>query len=214
MLKQAHMAENRARILQAARRLIARRGVAGMTLRDLAAEALVSVPTVYNLIGGKAQLLEALMADTFARVAARLAAAPDGGVVDRALALCEAGVEETLAEPKYFRELVHAFLCSEETTPLRRETDARNVAMMAAVLRAGRAAGELADWVDPDTVAALLWSTYVATMLRWAAGELTDAQLRSAVVYGLSIILLGSARGPTARRLERLARDAQKGARS
>jgi AcrR family transcriptional regulator len=212
MLKQAHMAENRERILSAARRLIAHRGVGGMTLRDLAAEAMVSVPTVYNLIGGKAQLLEALMADTFARLAARLADAPAGGVVERAMALCTAGVQEMLAEPKYFRELVHAFLVTPETHELRREVDSRNVAMMSSILTAGRASGELHEWIDPERVAKLLWTTYVATMLRWAAGELTDAALPDTVVYGLSLILLGPARGPTARKLERLARDAQKGA--
>ena len=52
-LHDEHKAERRARILQAARRLIARRGVQRLNMRDLAQEARVSVPTVYNLIGGK-----------------------------------------------------------------------------------------------------------------------------------------------------------------
>jgi AcrR family transcriptional regulator len=203
------MAENRERILAAARRLIARRGVAGMTLRDLASEAGVSVPTVYNLIGGTAQLLEALLAETLSRVATRLAAAPDGHLVDRALALCEAGWTEMLAEPKYFRELVHAFLLNEETAPLRRQMDARNVELMASILRAGRRDGELHEWVDPQATAGLLWCCYIVTMLRWAGGELDEAELPSCVTHGLSTILLGLARGRAHDKLERLVRSAQ-----
>ena len=50
-------AERRARILASARRLIAERGFDGLTMRDLAAASRVSVPTLYNLFGGKQALL-------------------------------------------------------------------------------------------------------------------------------------------------------------
>jgi len=212
-LFEVHKAERRARILQAARRLIARRGVEGLTLRDLAVEAKVSVPTVYNLVGGRPAILSALLSETFVRVAARLEAAREGGMVARALALCEAGWQELLEEPSYFRGLVHSFLVSEENAPLRREIDRANVALMTGVLTDGKAAGELAAWCDPEALACTLWAHYVVSMIGWAAGELTDEELPACATYGLCMILLGVARGTAAHQLEKLARASQPRAR-
>ena len=47
------MAERRERILEAARGLVERGGYDGLTMRSLATASGVTVPTVYNLIGGK-----------------------------------------------------------------------------------------------------------------------------------------------------------------
>jgi AcrR family transcriptional regulator len=211
-LFEVHKTARRARILAAARKLIARRGFEGLTLRDLAAASEVSVPTVYNLIGGKQAVLVALLDEMLARIAARLGDARAGGMVERALALCEAGWSETLAEPNYFRGLMHAFLVSEETAPLRREIDERNIALMAGVLGAGKADGELASWADPLTLSYTMYSSYIATMLRWCGGELDDAALPAAISYGLALILGGVARGDAVRKLERLARANQSAA--
>lgn len=208
-LFELHKAERRARILAAARKLIARRGVEGLTLRDLAAAAAVSVPTVYNLVGGKQAVLTALLDEMLARIAARLGEAAGGGVVERALALCEAGWTETLAEPSYFRGLVRAFLVADETEPVRRATDERNVALMAGVLARGRDDGELERWVDPVALSAMLYQCYVATMLRWACDELSSEALPSTITYGLALILRGVARGPAVKKLARLIRENQ-----
>ena len=51
------MAERRERILEAARGLIESRGYEGLTMRDLAGASGVTVPTVYNLIGSKEEVL-------------------------------------------------------------------------------------------------------------------------------------------------------------
>lgn len=209
-----HKAERRARILQAARRLIARRGVDGLTLRDLAAEAIVSVPTVYNLVGGKQAVLSALLGETLVRVAARLESARAGGLVERALALCEAGWAEVLDEPSYFRGLVHSFLVSQENADVRRDIDESNVRLMSGVLAAARADGELADWVEPDALARTLWANYMVAMIGWAAGELSDEELPACATYGLCLILLGVARGDAVKKLERLIRAHQSKARA
>jgi len=60
-----HKAERRARILAAARQLIAERGFEGLTMRELARAGRVSVPTVYNLLGGKHAVLMAELEETF-----------------------------------------------------------------------------------------------------------------------------------------------------
>src|SRR6185436_2882280 len=98
-----HKAERRARILAAARKLIADRGYDGLTMRDLAKASRVSVPTLYNLFGGKQALLLGELEQTFANVTASLERVRDGSFVERALAACVAGNEDLLAAPGYSR---------------------------------------------------------------------------------------------------------------
>ena len=51
------MAVRREHILEMARKLIESEGYAGLTMRKLAAKSAVTVPTIYNLIGNKEQVL-------------------------------------------------------------------------------------------------------------------------------------------------------------
>lgn len=60
-LQEKKAALTRREILEACRRLFASRGYVGTTMADIAAEAGLSVQTIYNYIGGKAALLEALL---------------------------------------------------------------------------------------------------------------------------------------------------------
>ncbi len=59
-------AKRRERILLEARRMIAEQGFDALKLRDLAAVSQLSVPTIYNLVGSKDDLVKALMLDVFA----------------------------------------------------------------------------------------------------------------------------------------------------
>ena len=204
-----HKAERRSRILAAARRLIAERGYDGLTMRDLARASHVSVPTLYNLFGGKSALLFAELEETFRTVAASLQTAGEGSVVERAFAVCEAGNRDLLAVPRYSRELVHLFLVSEDTQTIRRTIAERYIAMMAGVLRDGQAAGELVAWADPVAVATRMFAHYVHAMIEWAKGEIDDEQFGAATFYGMSLMLLGLTRGRVARELARRAQEFQ-----
>lgn len=204
-----HKAERRARILAAARELIAARGYEGLTMRDLARASRVSVPTLYNLFGGKQALLLGELEETFANVAASLARARDGSLVERAFAACEAGNDELLAAPRYSRELTHLFLTSEDTAPLRKAIAQRYVEMMAGVLRDAQATGDLVAWADPVTVSRRMFSHFTHAMIEWTQGELDDDEFRAATQLGIALMLLGLARGRAARDLEKRAQDLQ-----
>jgi len=204
-----HKAERRSRILAAARRLIAERGYDGLTMRDLARASHVSVPTLYNLFGGKSALLFAELEETFRTVAASLQTAGEGSVAERAFAVCEAGNRDLLAVPRYSRELVHLFLVSEDTQTIRRTIAERYIALMAGILRDGQAAGELVAWADPIAVATRMFAHYVHAMIEWAKGEIDDEQFGAATFYGMSLMLLGLARGRVARELARRAQELQ-----
>ncbi|MGX2998816.1 TetR/AcrR family transcriptional regulator [Streptomyces sp. JNUCC 64] len=87
----AQAEETRADIARAARRLFLDRGWAGTTVRDVAREAGVSVPTVYAVYGNKAGLARALAdaADLAAEPALLLARleAPDATPADQLAAM-------------------------------------------------------------------------------------------------------------------------------
>lgn len=204
-------AARRSRILKAARRLMAREGYAGLTMRELAQSSRVSVPTVYNLIGGKDALLEALMEELYVSIAGRLSQsqATTGTFLDQAFAVCQAGHHELLENPRYARQLMSAFLQSPDTSPLRREIDLRFVEMMAGILAQGRAAGQLADWAEPVAVSRAMYGHYTICLIAWSQGDIDDDQLRDTTAYGHALQLLGVARGRAKRELERVVVDAQ-----
>jgi AcrR family transcriptional regulator len=62
-LRTTNKQRRRQQILRAAHDLIGRDGVEGLTMRTLADGAMVSVPTVYALVGGRDDVIAALMAE-------------------------------------------------------------------------------------------------------------------------------------------------------
>ncbi len=62
-----NMEKRRERILAQAREMLARGGFDSLNLRDLAEVSGVTVPTIYNLIGNKAEILKSLVLDSFAQ---------------------------------------------------------------------------------------------------------------------------------------------------
>lgn len=209
-LLEHNKAERRRRILAAARKIIGKHGYDGLTMRDLAVASRVSVPTLYNLFGGKVAILAAEMQETFASIARTLVSGRHADFVDRAFAVYDAGLHEMLGKPGYYRELVRVFLTERETDELRRSVEQRYIEAMADNLRAAQATGELADWVDAELLSAQLFCHYMMSFLGWAKGDLDDERVRSVAHYGLCMLLLGVARGDAERRLEKRLRDLQR----
>ncbi len=208
-LAEEHKAERRGRILAASRKLIAERGYAGLTMRDLADAARVSVPTLYNLFGSKDAIVAAEMEATGALISGALATVRGGDFLDRASALCAAGVRVMMAVPGYYREMARVFTNSSEMGGVRRAIEDQYIAVMADNLRSGQAAGHLAAWVDADALAQHLFAHFMSAFLGWCCNDLDDDAFPRHVDYGLSLLLLGVTQGPPARRLEQRIRELQ-----
>jgi AcrR family transcriptional regulator len=193
-LFEENKAERRDRILRAARKLVAERGYDGLTMRDLARAARVSVPTLYNLFGGKDQILGAELEAAAGRVASQL---PTGGTsfFARGMAAFEAGMRVVEESPEFYRALMKLFLTSPETTEVRHRTEYGYIAIMAANLTAARAAGQLAEWAEPEIAARHMFGAYVCAMMGWGAGELDDEQFRLAALSGVCHVMGSVARG-------------------
>lgn len=189
-----HKSERRARILAAARAQLARHGYHGLTMRDLAQAARVSVPTLYNLFGGKDAILAAAMVESVERVASRAVPA-ETTFFGRAMLGFDTGMAMIADAPDFYRRLIPLFMTSPEAQPIRQRTELGFVALMTANLTAARDAGQLAAWADPRVVAGHMWAQYMAAFLHWGTGGCSLEEFRTIALSGICHLLLGVARG-------------------
>jgi AcrR family transcriptional regulator len=188
-----HKAERRARILAAARKLVVTKGYAGLTMRDLARAARVSVPTWYNLFGSKDAILVAELESEAGKIAAGMV----GGhsFFTRGMAAFEAGMQLIAEAPEFHRAVMQMAMTSPETAPMRRRAEEAFIAIMAGNLELAKRAGQLADWAEPKIVARHMFAQYMSVFLAWGLGELDFATFRIAALSGICHILIGVARG-------------------
>lgn len=190
-----HKAERRARIGKVARELVAERGYEGLTMRELAQKARVAVPTLYNLFGSKDAILGAELEASARQVAAQL---PLGGssFYARGMAAFEMGMRMVEDAPDFYRACMQMFLTSPETTDMRRRIEDGYIAIMASNLTAAKAAGQLADWAEPEIVARHMFAAYISCLIGWGVGDLDLPTFRAAALSGVCHLLAGVARGP------------------
>jgi AcrR family transcriptional regulator len=137
-LLQQQMAERRARILAAARKLIVPHGYDGLTMRDLARAARVSVPTLYNLFGSKDAILVAELERSAATVAERMVSG--NTCFARSMAGFDTGMEMIAEAPEFHRAVMRMAITSPESAPMRRRGRLQP-ALMAGNLAAASARG-------------------------------------------------------------------------
>ena len=77
-----NMEKRRQRILSVARTTLAREGGGGLTVRKLASEAGITVPTIYNLIGNKDDLLRRLLEELVSRAEQALSEVEDDDPIE------------------------------------------------------------------------------------------------------------------------------------
>jgi len=199
-LRAEQKAERRERILASAREMVGARGYESLTMRDLARSARVTVPTIYNLIGGKQAVLFAAVEEQTARFLAAIE--NDGGSSEsRVLTVVDSCTREMLRMPRYYRTLLGILLQSEAARAMRDLVDRALYGEFETALAQMRAAAELTDWVEPSMLARSLAAQLQYTSLRWAGGELGSEQLPDAAIYGVGLMLLGVATGDSRREL-------------
>jgi AcrR family transcriptional regulator len=208
-LLEEHKAERRARIIRAARELVSKHGYEGLTMRDLADAARVSVPTLYNLFGSKDAILVAGLGDTAVVIASRML--QGGSFFVRAMAAFEGVMDSVLEQPAFFRAVMTMFLTSPESGDMRRRSEDGFIAIMTANLVAAQKADQVVEWVEPALVARHMYGQYSSCFMAWAIDELDDDRFRAAAMSGICHLLVGITRGPfhaeTEARLKKLHRE-------
>jgi AcrR family transcriptional regulator len=201
--------ERKQRILTEARRLIAKRGYEAVTMRKLAEKSLVSVPTLYNLFGGKNKILLAAVESYFGDLVgeAKRASAQTG--LARIIGLAEVLSRETPRHAAYARSLMSFLGSVSDAGGLHEIAADRLTAEIRVGLEQMQRQRQLAAWVDPGALAARLASLLSITTFEWARNRISDAGLRGAILYGIGAMLLGLARGTAAAELDRIVREHQ-----
>ncbi|MBX2799423.1 MAG: TetR/AcrR family transcriptional regulator [Myxococcales bacterium] len=98
------VANDRARLLAVASRLLMEHGLEAVTNRRVAKEAGLTTMALYSRLGGKSGLLDSLVSEGFAQLAGAQAEVPDSGdAVAEVVALCHAYRRVALAYPEHYR---------------------------------------------------------------------------------------------------------------
>lgn len=203
------MAERRERILAAAREIIGQQGYEALTMRDLARASRVTVPTIYNLIGSKEQVLFAAIEEQTLRFEAGLLGGADLPPAERVRAIVVACADEYLRMPRYYRTLLTLLFVSSSTSAMRERVDRAITRPLGEALAQMQAAGQLAPWVELRPLRGRLRAHLQMTSIQWAVGGLSDEGLRASARYGAGLLLAAACVGEERERFEAFARDAQ-----
>jgi AcrR family transcriptional regulator len=146
-----------AALLAAAERILATKGAASLTVREIAAEAGCSTMLVYSRFGGKEGLVDALLEEGFRRLGRAVGAArKTGDPLDDLRACARAYRKFALTNPSYYQVMFGTAVLDHAPAPAAREAAERAFGVL--VTRVQRAVDAGAIRGDAVEVAAILWS--------------------------------------------------------
>ena len=196
-----NMDARRQRILDAASCMLAGGGFAGLTVRALAGRAGVTVPTIYNLIGAKEDVVSALIESALDGMDAALSATPSLRGIARAEAAVRASATLYFADPDRYGAVFRALQDLQgkpgDATlgPLFRR--AGDVFCLA--VREAQEDGDLHGRLAPVPLGHHILHTQVETFRLWGIGALPEPMVRARALYSLYVSLLADATKPVRR---------------
>jgi AcrR family transcriptional regulator len=200
------LARRRRRVLRAARALVAEQGLEALTMRQLALEADMSVATLYNLIGGRDEIVRALgmyfveeLDEAFLQLKARTP-------LERARELLTT-VSDTVTNELPKSVLLAVLSDAQLYTNL--IPSWQPVQALADELGAMVAAGLLTNELSRSKIAKEVWRIHMAYLRLWSTDSIDEGQLRAATLYHLDLCLLAVATPASRKRLLAHARSLQ-----
>jgi AcrR family transcriptional regulator len=191
----------RSRILAATRMWMAKAGVEGVQLRPIAAHCGLSVQSIYNIVGGRAQVLRDSSQDWVDMLAAD-ARREHAGNLDSCLLF--GIVEKFWATPLCWTD----YVTQAAATSVSRH-DALNEAFVSAATRVlyeeivhQRNRGLLRQSVDPRSLAHQLTLVVHALICSWTVDRYDVKQYRNELINGPALMMLGAVCGDERARLE------------
>ncbi len=189
-------ADRRARIIEEAWHLLGQNGFGGLSLRKLAAAAEVTVPTIYNLIGGKGQILNEIFADGIGMIEQELEKIDE----DHPLEIAEAVVIEATRmigeNEKYYRSAYIAADHISRTTDEAlgwKQLGKRSATMQENAVRLAQEQGLLRGDVPARLLAEQIFANYRLAAQTWAFGHSTLETFRRDALAGVYLYFLSDA---------------------
>ena len=189
-LWEQHKAERRERILAAARKLITHGGVEALSMRQLARESQLSVATLYNLYGSKADILYALLDQGMEAFDQSLTRIPTDDPITFATYCVDVATGMFISEKPFYRPLMAAI---NENTDKERDPIIGKHAMMDIIkgLDTGAAHGLFNGHTEVRLVARDIYLSLMQAMHFWSVEMYDDEQLREQCEYSILISLMG-----------------------
>src|SRR6058998_2110093 len=195
--------EQRARIVDAARRLFAEQGFDEVTMAEVAAAAGVARATVFNHFGSKHALVEAITEDVIAyydrmlRNALADTVTPTTTLVRALFETMGAGIEEDRRFYRsVFREIAKVRLGLDEGG-LGQQAGMAALGLLLKLLVRGQERGELSRALRAEDLASAFDSLVNGTITHWLYGDAADP-LRQRMQRAAEVFLGSAAVGPTA----------------
>lgn len=180
----------RARILAAARTLIANGGLEYVTIRDVADISKLSIQTIYNLVGNRAQLVEAAVSEFILMTAQHAASLKTYPNVF--LALADLIWVNAARNPEYTRAATIG--CNGHALPLYGNIRERNARSLRRLLNRHYMSVARDRGVDLNMIAIHITALVGAMAVEWARGmiDLAEFRYRLASAYGTLLVGLVS----------------------
>lgn len=189
----------RARILEAAGQILAEQGFDALTTRGLAEAADVTVPTIYNLIGGKDDILRALVADSVERIWELLELPAEGAsidVVEDMIGRCLQVVEE---DQGTLRAAIIAADRVADAYSAESEAGVRSVGIPTATVEVLQSSGVLLGNIAAEALGEQMFSCFHDPFREWGYDLISFEEFRRRALRGCYMVLCADATD-TARR--------------
>jgi AcrR family transcriptional regulator len=182
-LRERNKAKRRAAIIDASLALLREQAIADITIERIAERAEVSPATVYNLVGGREQLLMACVDRVVDRLVDRLVAvAADADPIEAALMIVDESAAAFIADRDAYRQIIGAASAVTRAGSMPAVDPAQ---LQIAAMREAQARGILRGDVDAAAIGRQIYLSYNGALFAWAGRGLSDDGFRLAVRHGL-----------------------------
>lgn len=180
-------ADRRARILTQARMLLSVEGFEGLSLRKLAARAGLTVPTIYNLVGGKEQILLELVLQMIASVETALDDIEETQPLERAEAIVLVAIAEIERAPDFHRAALLAIdhLDRNGSPPGWDRLSRQAAAMQEKATLAAQRIGVLEGKIAASLIAEHIFRTYRSASRDWSLRRCSLPEFRRMALAGV-----------------------------
>ncbi len=203
-LREANMQKRRARVLAAAHQLLAQQGFEGLNVRDVAHLAGVTVPTIYNLIGNKEQLLITLISDVLREIESRVHTVGDRTPLALAVAVVTESTGLFAEDEAYYRSAFLAVEALDQTDAPHPEA-ARIFAWAERLITEGieacRTAGLLRGRIPAAAMGELIMRSFRISCRAWALRQVPIDAFRRTALSDVYVTLAADAVDTFHRRL-------------
>ncbi|MEV6570279.1 TetR/AcrR family transcriptional regulator [Streptomyces sp. NPDC051577] len=185
-LRERHKARRRSRILEATRELLREGPESVISTERIAERAEVSPATVYNLIGPREKIWEALADGFVDELEDRLAPLEAGDPRD----VVRSTVQLFVSDPVVSRRMVRGWEASGLVLARSPHTQLRRA------MADARTRGLLRADIDTDALAAVVSASCVGALHQWVAGLIDDDRFLTRSLFALDVALAAAAADP------------------